>query len=415
MNIGFIQAGGNIQQPVVKAGAAGASGKGTFGSMLSTINAQKKATSISSEGSKLGESSGETLTALFNATTVEELEAVLKELESLIPGLKILEEGQVGDFQQIDVSKLLENMELLLKQAGLSDSELLAAATANDVWSLLNLLDEIAPKFFEGMLQVLEGKGDIPKNQAIELLVFLKTVTVQAAGTDLTMKQEQQLFSLQGFLQVAGERFESILQTQYANRNNLLPFMESQHQIRLEVQSEANGQMKEESKEMFNQSTMNISTTTRGEALPAELENKQNVRSETLIREMQAILKRANFGQAGGANRISIQLYPEHLGQVRIELLQVNGVMTARILASTALGKEMLDSQLHQLRHGFAQQNLQVDRIDISQALQDAPRNERDNAFNQHFRQNQEELEEHEDQNAEEQMTFQEYMIELEA
>ena len=65
---------------------------------------------------------------------------------------------------------------------------------------------------------------------------------------------------------------------------------------------------------------------------------------------MQNIFKRSNFGQTGGTNRLLIKLYPEHLGQVRIELLQVNGVMTARILASTALGKEMLDSQLHQLR-----------------------------------------------------------------
>ena len=57
---------------------------------------------------------------------------------------------------------------------------------------------------------------------------------------------------------------------------------------------------------------------------------------------------------------------------------------------------------------------LQVDRIDISQTLQDASRNERDNAFNQHFRREQEEFEEQNQQKSEEEMTFQEYMIELE-
>ena len=51
------------------------------------------------------------------------------------------------------------------------------------------------------MTNALEGKGGIPKEQAIELLAFLKAVAIAAPKTDLTMKQEQQVFSLQGFLQ----------------------------------------------------------------------------------------------------------------------------------------------------------------------------------------------------------------------
>ena len=98
--------------------------------------------------------------------------------------------------------------------------------------------------------------------------------------------------------------------------------------------------------------------TAKGELTLTEVENRNNARNEALIKEMQTIFKRSNFGQTGGTNRLLIKLYPEHLGQVRIELLQVNGIMTARILASTALGKEMLDSQLHQLRSAFLQQNL---------------------------------------------------------
>ena len=42
-------------------------------------------------------------------------------------------------------------------------------------------------------------------------------------------------------------------------------------------------------------------------------------------------------------------------------------------------------------------------------------RNERDQAFNQHFRKEQEESDEQENKHPEEEMTFQEYMIELEA
>lgn len=415
VNIGFIQAvGGSAQQQMVKTGSADINKGGTFGSILSGMTFQSGAISPSTNESKLGELPNEALTAVFNATTTEELETALGELAELIPGIE-LEEGQLENFKQMDVSALVEKVMPLLEQAGLSDSELTVASTVDDVWSLLNILDQVAPKFFEEVLHALEGKGEIPKDQAIELLVLLKTVAIQAADTDLTMKEEQQLFSLQGFLQATGERFESSLQPQQ-NRNNLLHLMDTQHPIRVEVQSDTNsGSLKEEAKETVQQSVVNPLTTARAEASPTELESKQNARNEALMREMQNIFKRSNFGQIGGTNRLLVKLYPEHLGQVRIELLQVNGIMTARILASTALGKEMLDSQLAQLRSAFLQQNLQVDRIDVSQTLQDTPRNDRDNAFNQHFRHEQEELEEHDDQKEEEQMTFQEYMIELEA
>ena len=160
-------------------------------------------------------------------------------------------------------------------------------------------------------------------------------------------------------------------------------------------------------------SALGTVVTAKGELTLTEVENRNNARNEALIKEMQTIFKRSNFGQTDGTNRLLIKLYPEHLGQVRIELLQVNGIMTARILASTALGKEMLDSQLHQLRSAFLQQNLQVERIDVSQTLQDTAKNDRDQAFNQHFRKEGQETDEQQEQNDEEEMTFQEYMIEL--
>lgn len=133
------------------------------------------------------------------------------------------------------------------------------------------------------------------------------------------------------------------------------------------------------------------------------------------MREFQAVLNRANFGQTNGMNRISIKLYPEHLGQIRIELLEVNGVMTARILASTAMAREMLDSQMHQLRQAFNQQNLQVDRIDLSQTLQDPSKSDREQAFNKQNQQQKEQATEQNENPDEQEQTFQEFMIELEA
>lgn len=401
VNVGFIQAlHGSMPESNVRGEnlqARDVAGKTAFGSVLSNITSGQQNT-VDNLGTNESEAlMDNAILSIFSATTVEELIAGLE------PG-------------EVSFSDLIAKITPLLEQAGLSESEILAASTATDLWSLLTIVDEIGPKLFAEIASALEGKGAIPKEQAIELLTVLKTVAIMTPEKDLTMIQEQQLFSLQGFLASAGDRFESTLHTNQS-RNNVVNLMEASQVIRFVVPNETNEQnLKDTPKEMVHQPITNAFAAMRTEVAPAELESRNNARNETLLREMQAIFKRSNFGHTGGTNRLLIKLYPEHLGQVRIELMQTNGVMTARILASSALGKEMLDSQLHQLRSAFLQQNLQVERIDISQALDDTPKNERQHGmFSQHFKHEQEDAKEQDEQNKEEEITFQEYMIELEA
>lgn len=442
VNVGSIQALlGSVQQQGSQVGNTASDGFGlVFNSLLASSPAVVAPVSETAPENTLQE----TIAALLNATSVEEIVAILsgneeegKEVVEKIMGennfldVDKQENKMTESFKQLglehitgllnmDAEQLLDKVIPLLEKAGLNESELESVKYLNDFWSVLNLIDKVAPKFFTEMTDALEGKGAISKEQAIELLAVLKSVTIAAPKTDLLTKQEQQVFSLQGFLSVMSEKLGTESNANQ-NRNVMVQLMEANSFARVIPQAPTpqSGQqeetLKDQPKEAIVQSLTNTVTAPRSEVSLTELESKNNARNEALMREMQNIFKRSNFGQTGGTNRLMIRLYPEHLGQVRIELLQVNGVMTARILASSALGKEMLDSQLHQLRSAFVQQNLQVDRIDISQTLQDTTRNERDQAFNQHFRREQEESTEQNDHNDEEEMTFQEYMIELEA
>lgn len=472
-----------------------------FGSLLSNITASQKQVVVSPEDSEADADVelDNAIVNIFNATTVEELIDGLQIAGLAIPELQEVKE--VDDFNQstdVEISNLIDKVMPLLEQAGLSESEILAASASPNLLSLLTIVDEIGPKLFSEIGNSLEGKSVIPKEQAIELLTVLKSVTIIAPETDLTMKQEQQLFSLQEFIVAAEEGFERTLHTNQS-KNNVMNLMNARQVIRFimpnevseedlesgsketpnvsikqpimnalsamraniplvaaELETKVNadqakdtpkenlkqsvmsalsamrsntpliagelasepshGQLKEIPKETMQQPIPTALSAIKTEAAPAELESRNNARNETLLREMQAIFKRSNFGHTGGTNRLLIKLNPEHLGQVRIELMQTNGVMTARILASSALGKEMLDSQLHQLRSAFLQQNLQVDRIDISQTLEDSAKNQHKHGmFNQHFKHQQEEPKEDSKENKEEEITFQEYLIELEA
>ncbi|KIL50474.1 hypothetical protein KP77_18490 [Jeotgalibacillus alimentarius] len=94
---------------------------------------------------------------------------------------------------------------------------------------------------------------------------------------------------------------------------------------------------------------------------------KQPDSAQQLMEQFQNIMQKAKFGKVNGTEKLMIRLQPEHLGTLKIELLQKDGMMTARIIASTAVAKDMIDSQLHQLRQSFTSQQLQVEKIEIMQ------------------------------------------------
>ncbi len=404
MNIASLQAmAGTNMQSSTKRVQSGQSATNTFRSVFGSVAGKTPLTVAPVQESITKGKSGESIVALFNATSLEELENEVDSITSL------------GNLEG------LPGLLALLEKAGLAEDELTLLANSTDFWMFLNAIDKVAPQFFKQLTDALEGKGTIPKQQAVELLVLLKSAELVAPTTDLLLKQEQQIFSLQGNLKVAGGHFEKELISTNSAKNGVIHLMETKHIVRFVAQTETTQTLSDDSSAEKNSdaSQQSISSSlglvAKGQISATELENSTNARNEALIKEMQNIFKRSSFGQADGTNRLLIKLYPEHLGQVRIELLQINGVMTARILASTALGKEMLDSQLHQLRSAFLQQNLQVERIDVSQTLQDTSKNDRDQAFNQHFRKEAQETEDqHEKNDEEEEMTFREYMIELE-
>lgn len=97
--------------------------------------------------------------------------------------------------------------------------------------------------------------------------------------------------------------------------------------------------------------------------------NGKPVTPEQLMKQFNSILSKSQFLKEGGTQRLFIKLYPEHLGAMRVELIQKNQTMIARILTTTAMAREMLDSQLHSLKQAFSNQNIQVERIEVSQQL----------------------------------------------
>lgn len=110
--------------------------------------------------------------------------------------------------------------------------------------------------------------------------------------------------------------------------------------------------------------------TSKTEQLTLTLsESGKPTTSAQLIKQFENILARSQFSNAGGAQKLLIKLNPEHLGTLRIELIQRDAGIVAKIMATTQMAKESLESHLNGLKQAFGSQNIQVDRVEVSQMM----------------------------------------------
>ncbi|MCM3742835.1 flagellar hook-length control protein FliK [Sporosarcina luteola] len=414
MNIGTLQTMISANQAVTKKMQNSGSVTSKFGSVFAGISSK----TAKVESPTNGEIPIELIPNLFTASTVENLENAVQAIQGnenvAIGSNGSLEE--VASWLSINPEEMLKKLQQLLEEAGISKSETEEITIATDMWTLLDMIDEAGIRFFENLNEELLKPGT--RNEATQLLSLLKTIELLAPKSDMDLWMEQKVDNFRQVISVAAGQFEQRMTT--AGRQEQLPFLNQKTDFRIILETNsatsanAEGAGQKQAEATPQSGAVHATTVVRAEVSLQQAESNSANRSETLLREMQALMKRSNFGQVGGTNRMLIKLYPEHLGQVRIELLETNGIMTARILASTALAKGMLDSQLHQLKHAFNQQNLQVDRVDIAQTIQESQKNEREQAFNEHFKREQQTDDNKQNQSQEDELSFEEYMIELE-
>lgn len=71
---------------------------------------------------------------------------------------------------------------------------------------------------------------------------------------------------------------------------------------------------------------------------------------------------------AEGFSEAKISLFPKHLGQVDVKLTMHNGQLVAQFMADSSAGRDLLESQLPQLRATLQTQGIQVERLEVGQS-----------------------------------------------
>lgn len=100
------------------------------------------------------------------------------------------------------------------------------------------------------------------------------------------------------------------------------------------------------------------------------LEGNKPVTMERFVKDFETILAKSKFYQNGQVQKLTIQLKPEHLGTLKIELIQQQNELVAKIISSTTSAKELLESQSQALKQALVQQNIPINRIDFLDDIQ---------------------------------------------
>lgn len=78
------------------------------------------------------------------------------------------------------------------------------------------------------------------------------------------------------------------------------------------------------------------------------------------------IVQKATLLMKNGQHEVRIDLKPEYLGHVRLQITTENQLVTLKVLTEMPMVKEMIESSLHQLKADLQQQGLEIDKLDVT-------------------------------------------------
>lgn len=327
----------------------------SFSNLLQSVTASVEETSNDNAELKLTATEVKDLLALLSKDDLLDVEDGLQLLDQLISNsnedLLTMIENYLG-MSHIQFQNLLSNvMEKLQIEGGEGQS---------DLAKLLQVIEKVSNLTVSQLHSVLD-------KDSLKLIKSAKLYELMAKNQD-SLNEESSKIDFKSL----SAKLTSILE------GNLLKSDQAASRLAFLKQTFSgiltNSSAKEESTSTNSSKTEMISGSvqfmqiSRPEQLTLTLSTgTKQVQTEQLIKQFESILARSQFSNVNGVQRLFLQLNPGHLGSLRIEIIQQDSVMVAKIVTSTQAAKEAIEGQLSQLKQAFNTQNIQVERVEISQ------------------------------------------------
>ncbi|MCY9665270.1 flagellar hook-length control protein FliK [Paenibacillus alginolyticus] len=103
-------------------------------------------------------------------------------------------------------------------------------------------------------------------------------------------------------------------------------------------------------------------------AIPVDKAPTATINAANFTEEMtEHVLKNMKITMAGGFSEAKLSLFPKNLGHIDVRISMQDGQLIAQFAADSLAGKQMLESQLPQLRQALQTQGLQVEKLEVTQ------------------------------------------------
>ncbi|GMB08457.1 flagellar hook-length control protein FliK [Thermolongibacillus altinsuensis] len=110
----------------------------------------------------------------------------------------------------------------------------------------------------------------------------------------------------------------------------------------------------------------NFAQSEKAPAISLNESAPKTVMSQQFVQQFMQIMQTSKFTRLGnGQSQLIVRLHPEHLGSLTIKLVEEKGELTAKIIASTASAKELIEANIQQIRHVIPTQNIIIEKFDV--------------------------------------------------
>lgn len=229
------------------------------------------------------------------------------------------------------------------------------------MYSILQTVSELLEKY--------KIDGTLNKTDSAKLTAMLKqwsSLLSQAKGTEINVEkmQEQMLDKNENDLWTKlVDRFEK--RTYYTGKNIYKQDANvSKQDVRNWLQQAVDNQKQSLSDSNFSISHERQTPISKIEQYVIHLENSGKVErvGTNLIDKFADVIRNSQFLNRSGKMELNLILKPAHLGHVTVKMTQVDGEMMVKMLVSSQAAKDMLEQNMHQLRHLFQPHQISVER-----------------------------------------------------
>lgn len=102
-----------------------------------------------------------------------------------------------------------------------------------------------------------------------------------------------------------------------------------------------------------------------------QLTNQGTIENQELMQEFEQVLKTSKFNQVNGTTELIMKLKPGNLGEVLVKMIEVDGEIIVRLSVTSQASKDLLESNLHQLKHMFSPSQVTIEKMENNADFQE--------------------------------------------